>query len=354
MQGMTEWKPVFELLGGFEAPQAPKVSYSLPKLQGFSIIRFFSEVFKRHDSSEIDELFSGGSPRTTPDLMSIDTSWPTPWVFARMLLMCILLMFGFGWAALEFKLPAFQSGFLLMAIVAVPFCMLVLFMELNVRRDVSAYGLIKAVIGGGLISLVLTMLFTSVVKDYQSMIWAGPIEEPAKLLAAIIIASKMRDGRILRGMLIGCAVGMGFHIFEIAQYFLIRGPEQLLLRALMTPMTHMLWTAIAAGAYWMVYDYHTREGRRLVVDQFSVFNSSGLNILGDKRFLAVAIIPILLHMFNNCSLWTQGYPEIFITRGSASIIGWIIVLRLVQKGLHQIREEQEKKQKEEGVDIQSV
>ncbi len=380
--GMTEWKSISELLNlkTFVNP-LNAFNKTLPKLQGFSLSRFFSLVFKRHTRDEILDIFCCGTSKTTPNLLSIDTSWPTPWIFARLFVICLLLYFGFSWGYREFENTKFIPGLIFTGTFGVPFCIFILFFELNIRRDVSLYDAIKGLIVGGLLSIILASVFFSHTEAFHRALgapWAGPVEETGKLLIAILIASGLRNGRILTGLLVGASVGAGFAAFESAGYVyedysslseviiillqdILRGgnpqeaedflqyyqaqwdPESTLrLRALLAPIAHVLWTAITAGAFWMVHDSRVKEGLCQAED-----NAYDWATLVDKRFLRIALIPVLLHMFNNCSLLQTPTIAFLISRGITGIFGWLIALRLVQKGLHQIREEQGRKVQEE-------
>lgn len=332
-EGMTQWMPLSSILS------TDQLGNSLPSLRDFSLGKFFSQVFTHHTKEEMQDCFIAGTRQGTPPLSSVQTSFPSPWIFARMLAFCLILFFGFGWALDYFQNVYLVPGLLFVGNFAVPFCCFFLFYELNVRRDVLLYDGLKAFVGGGLISLIVALLLFSS-SNSTTPIWAGPVEEPAKVLAAVLIAGSMRNGRILTGLVFGAAVGAGFAAFESAGYtfkslcVLIAGhsgadPDAVMqLRALLTPFAHVVWTAIAAAAYWMVLNEKIREKTRSKEDcsiDFSVFT--------DIRFLRIFAIPVVLHMIWNSSL----FAEHFIIRNvSLGIIGWIIALRLVKLGLNQI------------------
>ena len=103
------------------------------------------------------------------------------------------------------------------------------------------------------------------------------------------------------------------------------------IRALITPFGPIVWTAITAGAYWLVLKYRIAEGLR-------DYNSTRIDwaAFGDIRFLRIAIIPVVLHLVWNTN-WLEGFGLLrFLILG---IIAWAVALRLVQAGLQQIREE---------------
>ena len=358
-QGMSQWMPFSQVAGG---PSSGVVGGTLGSLtglgglRGFSLASFFSEIFKRHKPEEMVDFFCCGSSKTTPSLQEVNANWPSPWIFARLIVLCLVLFFGFNWASFEFKNSNLVPGLMFVGNFGIPFCVLILFMELNVRRDVPFYAVLKALVLGGLLSLIFS-LFLFRWHGGESAVWAGPIEEPGKLLAVILIASNLRNGRVLTGVLLGAAIGAGFAAFESAGYTfttllqMIGGAVQglsyrqmcdvgldadrvMITRALLSPFAHVLWTAITAGAFWLVMGLRIKDGRRVPED-----TSLGLDILLDFRFLRIALIPVGLHMLWNSQIMSDNYILKCLLCG---LVGWVTVFLLVQAGLNQVREEKMK------------
>lgn len=360
-QGMEQWVPVCQIV-----PIA-NMGNNLASLSGFSLSTFFAEVFKRHTVDEMQDCFIAGTRQGTPPLSSVSTVFPAPWIFARIMFFCLILYFGFGWALEHYQNSNLVPGYIFVGNFGIPFCCFLLFFELNVRRDVSLYSSMKALIGGGLLSLIITLFLFDSFQSNEA-IWAGAIEEPAKLFAAILIAGKLRNGHILTGLIMGAAVGAGFAAFESAGYTyntliaLIRhqtvadiairlgdsnaaaeimnvarnfNPETIMeMRALMTPFGHVVWTAVTAGAYWYVLGLKVAANERAKDD-----TSIDFSIFADMRFLRLALIPVGLHM-----LWNSGivFEKLGQCIGSVAIgvVAWIIALRLVKQGCDQIKIEQ--------------
>ena len=332
-------------------------------LGGFSLWHFFADVFRHHSREEVLDIFCCGTPGTTPPLHAVSSAWPTPWIFARMLLACILLYFGFNWACNTFQNPNLVPGLMFVGNFAIPFCVAVFFFELNVRREVPFLEVMRAMLYGGLMSLIFALGLVAVSPHLQAWI-AGPIEEPAKLAAAILIAGSRRNGRILTGLLLGAGVGAGFAAFESSGYTfaelarfissstaaqlitsinpaqgyamaqnasLINPDAVMQVRALITPFGHIVWTAISAGAYWLALKHRIAEGRRPC-------NATGIDwaAFADVRFLRIAIVPVVLHLVWNTT-WLEEFGLLrFLILG---VIAWAVALRLVHAGLQQIREE---------------
>ena len=332
-------------------------------LGGFSLWHFFADVFRHHSREEVLDIFCCGTPGTTPPLHAVSSAWPTPWIFARMLLACILLYFGFNWACNTFQNPNLVPGLMFVGNFAIPFCVAVFFYELNVRREVPCLEVMRAMFYGGLMSLIFALGLVAVSPHLLAWI-AGPIEEPAKLVAAILIAGSRRNGRILTGLLLGAGVGAGFAAFESSGYTfaelarfissstaaqlitsinpaqgyamaqnasLINPDAVMQVRALITPFGHIVWTAISAGAYWLALKHRIAEGRRPC-------NATGIDwaAFADVRFLRIAIVPVVLHLVWNTT-WLEEFGLLrFLILG---VIAWAVALRLVHAGLQQIREE---------------
>ncbi len=355
------------------------------KLEGFSVAEMFSEVFKKHTPAELDEYFVTGTDRTTPRLEDVKAAWPKPWFFFRVLLFVVAMYLLFDYMIQEFGNPNAIPGLLFMGSLAVPLTVLVLFFELNVTRDVSFVGVLALFASGAIVGFVFTHLLHNILAS--SLSWmghsvAGIVEEIAKLLAVVVIVGRRKHRFILNGILFGAAVGAGFAVFESMGYafvdfrdaFLIYTadkiqhfithtagvevqdilnylqtimvapqdfrPDQgaleamigtIQLRAWLSPFGHVAWTAIAAGALWRV------KGSR----DFEV------RMVFQPLFLRLFMIPVVLHMiwdlpwllFTAKFLGTvnpPAWPE-HVVHLCLGILGWFIVLGLVQQGLHQVK-----------------
>jgi RsiW-degrading membrane proteinase PrsW (M82 family) len=187
---------------------------------------------------------------------------------------------------------------------------------------------------GGLFSLVLS-LFIFELSDLHSWIGAmsaGFVEEAGKLLAVIFLVRHWKSYNwILNGMLFGAAVGVGFAAFETAGYVfrsIGAGEETMILRGLLAPFGHPIWTALAAGALWMV------KGDRVFA----------WSMLKDPRFLRVFAFSVGLHVLWNSPM---SVPLLGGMTGKLAFlmilgfIGWLLVLMLVQAGIKQVRQKQQ-------------
>ena len=360
----------------------------LETLEGFSWKKFFSAVFRKHSDEEVHEMFNCGSKHNTPSLDQISPAWPTPWLFTRMLVYGIVLAWLFWWGVEKMGNILLFPGFILFSAMAVPFAVSVLFFELNIRRDISLYNFQRCLIGGGTAAIAYTLIMHAFFEENGINLggawWAGPIEEAAKLYAALLVIKffKIKNIRILTGVLIGCAVGAGFAIFETAGYifndsvpniFLLgadnvfaNAPEELqntiveyckrslgedwspasfqctaILRGLLAPLCHVVWTAVVVGAFFRASNMREEESAQKLewknIDWMTV---------ADARFLKVALFPVVLHMIWNSQevvgmIFDESTPFLYllIIWPLLGLIAWILALRMVQAGINQVRKE---------------
>ncbi|EXG82174.1 PrsW family intramembrane metalloprotease [Cryptosporangium arvum] len=171
---------------------------------------------------------------------------------------------------------------------------------------------------------VLGVLGASVLEAYllHPSAWlffgVGLIEEAVKLGALVVLTRHLRTRSLRDGMILGAAVGFGFAAFESAGYaftalFTVDGLsiDQLvqteLLRGLLAPVGHGLWTAILGGVLFATM----RHGRAIV---------SGRLILA---YLGVAALHGLWDSMHSIAL----YLTLLLTDGERlrpSPQGWLI------------------------------
>ncbi|MFD8086253.1 PrsW family intramembrane metalloprotease [Kitasatospora sp. NPDC059722] len=126
--------------------------------------------------------------------------------------------------------------------------------DLGPDRILACFGL------GGIIGV----LGASVLETYllSPSVWmyvgVGLIEEAVKLAALVLVCRRLRVSGLRYGLVLGATVGAGFAAFESAGYAFnavlsVQGlslgdlVETEILRGLVAPVGHVLWTAIAGG-----------------------------------------------------------------------------------------------------------
>ncbi len=315
---------------------------STDSLEGFSLGQMFSEVSKRHGADAEEEYFMVGGSKTTPPIDLVETGWPKPWMFFR-----LLAVFAISFVALDVFWIYTQNVPLLPAIMimgafGVPLATLVLLFEINTPRNVSIVVVGKLLVIGGLAGLcVVSFEYMKMPGSAITQKIPGIVEETAKLAMVLVVMRTVRYKYILNGILFGAAVGAGFGAFETAFYgfqallgALGQGGDAavkamvdvLVIRAVLAPFMHVPWTAIAAGAFWRVkYDKPVNPG-----------------MLTDSRFLMAFSIPVVMHTLWDASIL---FPKInnlvdLCLMAATGAITWYVLFGLVQQGLRQVREEQ--------------
>ena len=308
----------------------------LEKLEGFSLQEMFSEIFRKRSDKEVEEYFTVGIESTTPKIEDVVTSWPKPWVFFKTLVGALAIYFCFVMAWNEFKNPNILPGLMITGSFAIPFSVLIFFFETNVRKNVSLYQIIRLVLFGGILSLIFS-LFLFRVSDSLNLDWlgasvAGIVEETGKLIALILVINNLKYPYILNGLLFGAAIGTGFAAFESAGYalraFLYTGSvdvmlNNILLRGLLSPFGHIVWTGMSAAMLWKV------KGHK----KFS------FEMVQERSFLKIFGIAIGLHMVWNSPIQLPFH----LTHIVLGFIAWVIIFGIIQEGLKQLKEEKMKK-----------
>lgn len=304
----------------------------LEELKDFKLSDIFSRVFQKHSFQDMEEQLITGTIKHTPALTDIETSWAKPWLFSRLLLVSIaltvVLMIGFR----MFENPNLIPGLIFIGSFAVPLSTLIFFLEMNAPRNISVFIVTTLVAIGGIASLIVALVFFKwfdFLTSWLAASAAGLIEEPAKVLIVVAIFGGIKRYKwVLNGLLLGAAIGTGFAAFESAGYAYRSDTfdgivDSVMLRGLLSPFMHIVWTANATAALWIV------KGDRKF--EFSM--------LGDMRFLRVMASSVILHMIWNANFTTIPLPVVLDLKFPVlGVIAWVITFRLVQTGLKQLNE----------------
>lgn len=340
----------------------------IEKLQGFSLSELLKDIFKKHSDEDVYDIIVCGTPKTTPNITDIDTSWPRPWLFFRLLAYSLILYMGLSLAFHYYRNDFLIPSVMIIGSFAIPIAVLSFFIEVNVRRNIPITYIIKYFFLGGCLSIVVTLFLNKLVANTQlnvltKSVFAGLLEEPAKILTLYPFFINKKYRYKLNGLLLGAVVGAGFDVFEslgyaykqlssvesyttivkwlsetgidlseigidlsriateidpvdsMQTYMATRGVQSL-------AVSHIIWSAIAACALWRV----------LGKDDFN------LSVFFDWRFLRLFLCPVILHCFWNARFELPYYGKEIII----GLVGWIVVLALVQEGLNELREEKKK------------
>ncbi|MBR6057185.1 MAG: PrsW family intramembrane metalloprotease [Victivallales bacterium] len=342
----------------------------------FSIGEMFEQAFTNHTEDEMEQYWGMGAPGNIPAIENLPKEGPRPWMFARILGLSAVVFLTLLYFGCKFPNAKFLPGLIIIGSMAMPFSIMVLFFELNARRNVSMYMTIKMFFLGGVLSLLLIMVNVIVINLFEVKIarmgdiGVSLIEETAMLLVIIcLLGNRRRFPYILNGLLFGAAVGAGFGLFDTASHTMWTLVRQLIiqcinngdglknifiqsqkelgemalenqlelllrtatraddaamirmlgLRALLPPAGHVIWAALNAAALWRV-----KGG-----------NPFKIGHLFDIRFSSIFICTTCFHIAWN-SEWTL---NILTSKDKYIIIGflgWSLVFWMIRKGLQQV------------------
>lgn len=316
----------------------------------------FTDVFKSHTAVEAEAIFICGTKTTTPLPSEVSKDWPRPWLYSRVLLM-FLLAFVLLWICVAgFGNFNAMPGVIVVGSFAVPLSTMILFMELNVWRNVSMYRILQTFLVGGCASIAATLLLFSIYSveemDFIGAFIVGIIEEVGKAVIVFVFLRRLGKLSILTGLLIGASVGAGFAAFESAGYalkplmlFLQRSgfaaaygqtldeqqmmldaiQQNIFIRGILAPGGHVAWAAISGAGFV------------IAAKEKGVFD---LGLFAEKKFLRLFVIPVILH-----ALWDSPLSEWLnsllpnVGYIALLILVWIVVFILINMGLGEISQE---------------
>ena len=298
----------------------------------FNFNNFFSEIFKPHSEEEIDESLIVGTSTTTPAINELKIEYPRPWLFFRLITGSIILFYGFVFVCREFENQLLIPGLIITGSFAVPVSTLFLFFEINIRRNIPIWQVLRLLLFGGIISFFFALILfenTDFLEASMGASVAGIVEEPAKLAALLfLMKGRKKYSYILNGLLFGAAVGCGFAAYESAGYALVFGSNDInemisiiQLRGLLSPFAHIVWTAVAGGAMWKV-----KKGANF---RFSLCKQ--------KEFYMPFLTVVACHGFWNSDLELPFFGKYII----CGFIAWVVALTLINTGIDQIKKEQD-------------
>ena len=307
-----------------DAEQKFRSTFNLDKIENFKLSDFLGQIFKRHPWTEIEEYLIVGTTSTTPQLSTISPSWPTPWLFFRMIIITVLAVLFLYWKGDFLGWHNVFMPLLIFGVIGIPLATLIFFWELNIPKNVSMLLLIRIMLISGFLSIGITFILHSVIglDDSWSAIWAGPIEETAKALTMLFFLKNNRYCYKLNGLLIGAAVGTGFAFIETGGYTVMSGDAAdftMILRALLSPFCHIPWSAIVGIALWRTMQNKTWSFENLL----------------NRRFLSLFFCSVGMHMFWNSPLLGG---EILLKTAIVGVLEYTIIIYLLQEGINEIRQ----------------
>jgi RsiW-degrading membrane proteinase PrsW (M82 family) len=186
----------------------------------------------------------------------------------------------------------------------VPFAV-VLFAAERISRSFSVTHLLVAFFVSGVLGVLGASLLESRLQPTALIYFAvGLIEEAVKAVLLILVGRSLVPKTARQGALLGATVGAGFAAFESAGYafnsaITSRGIslagllETEAVRALLTPLGHVLWTAVFGAALFAA----AREGRRyrFTIGVIGTFVAvAALHALWDSMSTIAGILAVVL------------------------------------------------------------
>ncbi|MBM7644069.1 RsiW-degrading membrane proteinase PrsW (M82 family) [Scopulibacillus daqui] len=286
----------------------------------------FSRVFRKHSEVEAERLFIVGTSLTTPAIDEVEGTWPKPWLFARIFLIALFAYLGLYMGVNFFGNINFIPGLIIVGSFGVPITTLVFFWEMNAPQNIAIYKIVYVVLVGGILALLVALVFYDLLRNNINPITIGIVEELAKVVVVIFFVRDLKYKYILNGLLLGAAVGAGFGAFETAGYALrslLSGSfpmlyNTILWRSIFSPGGHVAWAALTGAAMCRV------QGD-------SKFQ---LNMLMKPKFMFIFILVVAMH-----ALWDSPMPGIYpFGQITLTVISWIFVFWMIRIGLNEINE----------------
>ena len=302
-------------------------------LGDFSFENFFGGFNKKFSENEIVNILFVGTETTTPSISKVSTNYPKPWLCYRLIFLSIIFFYGFVFLYNQNQNQNIIPAIIFIGSFAVPISTLVLFFELNLRRNIPPWVVFRLVLAGTILSFFLTEILANnlgTIYSSSGAWFAALLEEPAKLMALIFLTNgKKKYSYILNGLLLGAAVGCGFAAFETAGYALrslaYEDFETMIkviqIRGLLSPFMHIVWTAVAGGALWRIKKNN----------KFSLKN------IQTKKFIQPFLFMVLCHAVWNSNLELPFNGKYII----CGLVSWIIALSILNLGIKQLNQEKE-------------
>jgi len=281
----------------------------------------------RHSAWEKDQILKTGTLGHQASPTNLYQGWQRPWFFWTVLVIGILLIAGcFALAygcelILTVTTKLSMELLLLIPPMVIPIVLMIFFWELNVPRNLTIWDILLFFLVGTLLSLGGNALMFVLVGTEGGAPLAAVREEPAKLLAGIVLLQYCSKGKRkktygLTGLVIGAAVGSGFSAFETISYGLSSNVSTVMLRVLFAIVGHTLYSC----SYTAALALHSPNGK---ITAQSFFNSD---------FLVTFGCSVLCHAFWN----TSGIPLI-IRLAVTLVLLWLSALMITRKCLAEVR-----------------
>jgi protease PrsW len=201
-------------------------------------------------------------------------------------------------------------------------------------NTISGQRVFFAFLYGGVLGVLAASLLEVWLLQNGPLVYLGVglIEEFAKFLALLLVAWGVRRYTMRDGMVLGAAVGFGFAAFESSGYALnaLFTPHGLslvslvyteVLRGILAPVGHGLWTAILGG---VLFEVASRKGRLAPLSWRVIWVYLGVSLLhglwDSMRGIAIVLTVLTTSSPALTALMQQG-----ILPASSAVVTWIFL-----------------------------
>jgi RsiW-degrading membrane proteinase PrsW (M82 family) len=270
------------------------------------------------------------------------------------------LVFGAGaalWLASTVVLVLTDDDVLLPTVVLlgsflVPVTVIFWFLDRDVDTALSPRRLLVAffVAGvGGLLAAAALEVWLLPHRLFPNL-WVGLIEEAVKAIGVIALAVGLRRHTVRDGILLGVVVGLGFGAFESSGYTLSYGQSpsgysisnmlsEELLRAVIAPFCHGLWTGLFGAALFGAA--HAGHLRLTLGVAGAYLTAAALHSLWDAAGTAGIIVAVLAAgnevQREAVASWTLPAPSTLADPWLFSLVEWAIMVAVAIAGSLLIR-----------------
>jgi len=190
-------------------------------------------------------------------------------------------------------------------------------------EDITSGNVIRAFVVGGVVGILAASLLESWLLGTTPLVYlgVGVIEELAKLIGLLLVSRRLPTHGVRDGIVLGAAVGFGFAALESSGYafqsMIHLTPQGIvlslnslvsteLLRGVLSPFGHGLWTGIIGGVLFGAgRNGHLRLTRRVLVAYLGV---SILHALWDAMGGIAALVTTLISGAGSMASTDNGTP----------------------------------------------
>lgn len=316
----------------------------------------FSDVWKKHRKDQRTALLTKGMGSHIPAPNRMLSDWQKPWLFARVLIVGLLLSVLIGVSCLIFPGYGMLLMLCLLPAFVVPLSVMLFYWEMNIPGNISIYEALLLTLLGGLLSLTVTGIVRIIFPGISEISFlAGPFpEELAKCLIVTIFLCRKKYNYGLQGILIGGAVGVGFSAIESAGYALtaydmgvqnamsgsmvIRSMINILvIRGGLAIGGHVVWAALYGGALALIKGKGKMGIRCFTNSLFWLTFSAAFLLHTAWNFSASYLIGKLPDSFVELLLrFETGMITQWIKYIVLIILAWILLFYIMKKSIRQM------------------